>query len=175
MIAQWSCTDCHLLYDNIVAQWQHSSTVTASAPHTQIPLHTSDWGLSELQIVIHHMSFSDQFQYTAKQSAIQLYKFTVHFHHQSHWQSAINSTTVHRKFWRGKTLVNLVNYAPKISLPIFTGTLKMCLTYALTLMYSLNLSSPITFTCMVHQNFPMYGTFNKQLTIFIYILWVLLI
>ena len=39
--------------------------------------------------------------------------------------------------------------------PIFTDTPKMYLTYALTVVYSPNFSSPTAFTCMVCQDFPL--------------------
>ena len=52
----------------------------------------------------------------------------------------------------------LANYelfdSPKFFSPIFTDTPKMYMAYALTVAYSPNFSSPIAFTCMVHQNFP---------------------
>ena len=48
--------------------------------------------------------------------------------------------------WRGGNLANREQFAS----PIFTDTLKM---YALTVAYSPNFSSPIAFTCTVHQNF----------------------
>ena len=51
------------------------------------------------------------------------------------------------KFWQ------IVSYSPKFSSPIFTGTLKMYLAYALTVAYLPNFSLPIAFTCMAHQNF----------------------
>ena len=62
----------------------------------------------------------------------------------------------HRKNWQ-----NLANY--ELFTKIFlTNIQKMYLAYALTVAYSPNFSSPIAFTCMVHQNpprqiFPMYS------------------
>ena len=46
----------------------------------------------------------------------------------------------------------------KFSLPIFTDTPKMYLAYALTVAYLPNFSSSIAFTCVVCQNFPVYGS-----------------
>ena len=43
-------------------------------------------------------------------------------------------------------LTNLANHE-LFALPIFTDTLKMYLAYALTVAYSLNISSPIAFNC----------------------------
>ena len=74
------------------------------------------------------------------------------------------STTIHGKYLAGEKLANLVNCEvfTRISSPIFTDTLKLYLACALTVAYSPNFSSPITFTCTVSQNFPrqifpMYG------------------
>ena len=51
------------------------------------------------------------------------------------------------KFGRGKhwRIWQIVSHLPKFSLPIFTGTQKTYIAYALTVAYSLNFSSPITF------------------------------
>ena len=50
----------------------------------------------------------------------------------------------------------IMSYSLKFSLPIFTDTSKMYLTYALTVAYLPNFSSPIAliFACTVRQNFP---------------------
>ena len=63
--------------------------------------------------------------------------------------------TVRRKILMGENLMNLVNCQlfAKFSSPIFTDTLKMYLTYALTVAYWPDFSLPIAFTCMVRQNF----------------------
>ena len=53
-------------------------------------------------------------------------------------------------------LLNFANCEPftKISSPIFTDTLKMYLAYARTVTYLPHFSTPIAFTCMVRQTFP---------------------
>ena len=70
-------------------------------------------------------------------------------------------------FWWGKfgKFGGIASYSPKISSPIFIDTLKMYLAYALTLTYSPNFSSPIAFTDMVRQKFPVYG--SRQTTFYI--------
>ena len=67
-------------------------------------------------------------------------------------------STIHGKILVREKLVNLANYElfTKIFLTsIHRYTEKMYLAYALTVAYSPNFSSPIAFTCMVHQNFPL--------------------
>ena len=68
------------------------------------------------------------------------------------------------KFWQEQKLVKLANHEQfaKFSLPIFTDITKMYLTYILTLAYSPNSSLPIAFTCMIRQNFLMYGTLYQD-------------
>ena len=58
------------------------------------------------------------------------------------------------KYLAGEKLVNLVNR--ELLAKIFLSNIhKMYLAYALTVAYSPNFSSPIAFTCMVRQNFPL--------------------
>ena len=62
----------------------------------------------------------------------------------------------------------LEDYLPKISLPMFTDTLKMYLACTLTVAYLPNFSSPVTFTCtktFPRQIFPMYCTCSYYLFI----------
>ena len=54
------------------------------------------------------------------------------------------------KWWLVLTIANHCGHIPAI----FTDTRKIYMAYALTVAYSPNFSSPIAFTCMVHQNFP---------------------
>ena len=60
-----------------------------------------------------------------------------------------------REIFVGKKLANLANREPfaKISSPVFTDIQKAYMAYALTVANSPNFSSPIAFTCTVHQNF----------------------
>ena len=73
--------------------------------------------------------------------------------------STDNCITVQGKILVGKKLANLVNREPFSKIlffsPIFTDTPKTHMAHTLTVAYSSNFSSPIAFTCMVCQNFPL--------------------
>ena len=56
-----------------------------------------------------------------------------------------------QKYLAGEKLANCELFAKIFLANIFTNTPKMYLAYALT---APNFSSPITFTCMICQNFP---------------------
>ena len=60
------------------------------------------------------------------------------------------------KIWCGKKLTNLANRElfAKIFLTSINRYTEMYLAYALTVAYSPKFSSPIAFTCKVHQYFP---------------------
>ena len=59
----------------------------------------------------------------------------------------------------------IMSYSPKCSSPIFTDTLA----YALTVAYSPHFSSPLAFTCMVHQNFPLPNIFLCTVVWYMYV------